>query len=60
MVSAYATRIAAEMVRLYGADGRYDGSSHLTGPGGAAANNLSAAAAQPWSTVSTRMTIRGP
>ncbi|HEU4426501.1 MAG TPA: hypothetical protein VFR67_28510 [Pilimelia sp.] len=25
----YVTRIAAEMVRLYGTDGRYDGSSHL-------------------------------
>jgi hypothetical protein len=27
---AYSTRIGAEMVRLYGTDGRYDGSSHLT------------------------------
>jgi hypothetical protein len=26
---AYTTRISAEMVRLYGTDGRYDGSSHL-------------------------------
>lgn len=42
--AAFTTRLAGEMVRLYGTEGRYDGSSHL----GA---STARAAADPWETV---------
>lgn len=48
VVGSYVTRVAAEMVRLYGVDGRYDGSSHLDLPVPQAAR----AAADPWTRVS--------
>jgi hypothetical protein len=60
LVEAFRARIAAEMVRLYGTDGRYDGASPVTAapgtPGGPppAGEALSAAAASPWSRVSAQ------
>jgi len=44
---AYLNRAGAEMVRLYGTDGRYDSTSHL-----AAGMRRARAAAQPWQQVS--------
>ncbi|MEQ7008577.1 hypothetical protein ABN028_20600 [Actinopolymorpha sp. B17G11] len=50
MVEVYRTRLAAEMVRLYGVDGRYDGTSHLA----AAAPAPALAPGDPWEGRSTR------
>ncbi|MEJ1109453.1 MULTISPECIES: hypothetical protein [unclassified Kribbella] len=46
VLDAYRTRIAAEMVRLYGVDGRYDGGSKLT------ASSRNERAAKSWQAVS--------
>ncbi|HEX6066331.1 MAG TPA: hypothetical protein VFZ04_18995, partial [Longimicrobiales bacterium] len=45
-VKPLSTRLAAEMVRLYGVEGRYDGTTHIAGL-------QSRAAASPWSRIST-------
>ncbi|MDF1505375.1 hypothetical protein [Roseisolibacter sp. H3M3-2] len=47
----YETRLAGEMVRLFGTEGRYDGSSHLKT---VTAREARAAAADPWSAVRPR------
>jgi hypothetical protein len=55
-----ATRLAGEMVRLYGTEGRYDGSSHLDAAranGGPSAVGPNAAANDPWRDVSAARTM---
>ena len=62
VATAYLNRVGAEMVRLYGTDGRYDGTSHLAarlrqvgapGRGGAAGRAAGRAAAASWQQVSS-------
>jgi len=48
VLPSFETRIAAEMVRLYGVDGRYDGSSHVLTPSVAGRAEASSA----WQSVS--------
>lgn len=52
VVAAYRTRLAAEMVRLYGTDGRYDGQSPVTTPPGTPEDGRGTTSA--WTAVSVR------
>ncbi len=53
VLGSYVTRVSAEMVRLYGVDGSYDGTSHLDLDLPPSGPREAAAAAAPWARVST-------